>query len=153
VAAAAAVGIGNAVSEMSNADEEAGTKPATGAIDEVCSTCPPPPESECGKLYAKIKELTQELAKRRADMLADRSVSQGGLGMYETFLKDPYAKIPHPRGIEKDLGNWDGHRRQILEKQENMNRNLKKYRDKKCGVLPPGAETQAGLPPPSRPFN
>lgn len=41
VAAAAAVGIGNAVSEMSNADEEAGTKPATGAIDEVCSTCPP----------------------------------------------------------------------------------------------------------------
>lgn len=138
---------------MTGADEEADKAPADGAMAGVWSTCPPPSDSECRKLYAKIQETTQELARRRADMLADRSVSQGGLGMYELFLTDPNAKVSDPRGIKCNLGNWQGHEVQILEKQENMKRHLKKYGDKKCGVLPSGAETQSDLPPPTKPFS
>ena len=139
-------------SSVENADEKAGTQLERGSVAATCATgsCPPPPG--CNDIIAKIKELTGELAKRRGDMLADRPVSQGGLGMYELFLKDPLAKVPDPRGIKPDLGNWDGHRRQILEKQQNAKRELKKHKEKKCGALPSGAETQAELPPPTRPF-
>lgn len=140
------------IAQMIGADEGAEAVPASGAMADVCSTCPPPPDSECGRLYAKIQETTQELAKRRADMLADRPVSQGGLGMYELFLRDPVARVADPRGIKPDLGNWQGHHDQILEKQRNIKSNLKQYNKKKCGVLPNGAETQSDLPPPSRPF-
>lgn len=149
------VGLGLWMSSDSadDANEDAETNLSgaqTGA--EICSDCRPPPGTECGNLYDRIQQLTQELSKRRSDMLADRPVSQGGLGMYELFLKDPSAKVPDPRGIEPDLGNWEGHTRQILQKQQNMRQKLKKYRNDKCGALPSGAETQAELPPPSRPF-
>lgn len=140
----------NAIEGADEDAEENLSGAQTGA--EVCSDCRPPPGTECGNLYDRIQQLTQELSKRRSDMLADRPVAQGGLGMYELFLKNPSAKVPDPRGIEPDLGNWEGHTQQILQKQQNMRQKLKKYRNDKCGALPSGAETQADLPPPSRPF-
>lgn len=143
---------GSNATQMEQADTDSEKDAIPGTMTEVCSTCPPPPDSECGRLYAKLQELVQQLSNRRAAMLADRSVSQGGLGMYELFLKDPFAKVPDPRGIKPDLGSWTGHKDQILQKQENLKRNMKKYRQKKCGVLPTGAETQSELLPPTRPF-
>jgi hypothetical protein len=72
--------------------------------------------------------------------------------MYDLFLRDPAAKVPDPRGIRPNLGNWLGHRTQILEKQANLQALIAQYRAKPCSPLPPGAETQAYLPPPEQPF-
>ena len=134
-----------------NADDEAENS-LSSATDDTCATCIPDPNSECGILYQKIEKLTRELARRRAEMLADRSVSQGGLGMYELYLRDPTAKVPDPRGIRRDLGNWLGHKGQIIEKQTSLINQVSLYRAKKCGPLPPSAETQAYLPPPEVPY-
>uniref|UniRef100_UPI00197E46C8 polymorphic toxin type 33 domain-containing protein n=1 Tax=Rhizobium sp. FKY42 TaxID=2562310 RepID=UPI00197E46C8 len=71
VAAAAAVGIGNAVSEMSNADEEAEKKPKTGAIDEVCSTCPPPEKEDNEEQQGKD-------AKRMSPKELDKAAKNNG---------------------------------------------------------------------------
>lgn len=140
-------------SSESTPSEEANTQADTALKDEAidCETgnCPSP---KCKELYAKIAEITQELAQRRADMLADRSVAEGGLGMYELFLRDPNAKVADPRGIRRDLGNWLGHRTQIIQKQSQLIALIAQYRAEGCSPLPPGAETQATLPPPSMPF-
>lgn len=134
-----------------NGNTAANNANAKGATQtSVCSTCPPP---RCAPLYAKISALTAELASRRAAMLADRPVSQGGLGMYALFLRDPNAVVPDPRGIKPHLGNWRGHRVQILQKQKQLKTLIGQFRAQKCSPLPVGAETQANLPPPSGPFN
>lgn len=144
---------GNNSSAMSNAQDDAKAN-ADGRTDATTCTgdCPPPPNTPCGALYAQIETATAELAARRAAMLADRAISAGGLGMYELFLRDSSARVPDPRGIRPHLGNWIGHRDQILQKQSYLKGLLDQYKAAGCSPLPLGAETQANLPPPIKPF-
>lgn len=141
---------GNLANAMSGANEEADTSTGAATTTDACSTCEDP---QCAALYAKMAELVAELQKRRGDMLADRPVSQGGLGMYELYLRDPYATVPDPRNPNESLGNWRGHEGQIAEKQEALRKRINRYRRVPCrGPLPPGTETQMGLLPPVRPM-
>ncbi len=142
-------------SSSSNIDSASGAadNDLAGTDATTCiGNCPPPPNTPCGVLYAQIESTTAELAARRAAMLADRAISAGGLGMYELFLRDPAATVPDPRGIRPNLGSWIGHRNQILQKQSHLKGLLAQYKAAQCSPLPLGAETQANLPPPIKPF-
>jgi hypothetical protein len=144
--------LGNAMT-MSNAQDDAKSNADSGTVAATCATGECPPTPECKTIFDNIKKLVKELSDRRGDMLADRPVSQGGLGMYELFLKDPIAKVPDPRGIRDNLGNWQGHRDQIIEKKRSLEREIKKHEKEKCKTLPNGTETARKLDPPDHPFN
>lgn len=151
-AVGAVVGLGllGAWAMSQSADDKAEENLSSSTSEEnTCDGCEPPPR--CQPLYADIQRLTTELATRRAAMLADRPVSEGGLGMYDLHLRDPTAKVPDPRGIRPNLGNWIGHRQQIIEKQTRLRSQIALYRGQGCSPLPLGAETQAYLDPPNRP--
>lgn len=135
---------------LTGAEDDAASQ--TGATATTCIGDCRPTDPECAALYDEIATLTRELAGRRADMLRDMPTSEGGLGMFELFQRDPYAVVPDPRGKRPHLGNWDGHSRQILQKQRNLQRKIAQYRAKPCTPLPPGAETQAYQPPPTLPL-
>ena len=141
---------GNLASAMSGANDEAETTTGAATTTDACATCEDP---RCAALFAEIAALVAELQKRRGDMLADRPVSEGGLGMYELYLRDPSATVPDPRNPSESLGRWEGHQGQIEEKQEALRKKVERYRSVPCrGPLPPGTETQMGLLPPVRPF-
>jgi len=76
----------------------------------------------------------------------------GGLGMYDLFQSNPTATVPHPNKPGESLGNWKGHHDQIRQKQQYLKDRNNRFNTRGCKGLPAGAETQAGLDPPIRPY-
>jgi len=102
--------------EMSKAEEEAATKPETGAVDEVCSTCEPP-NSKCKdnvkEMQEKIKKLKHELSKYDPNEDA-----RGG----HVYVVGGQLKATVP----------GGHYQEIRDLQRGLKRTLKAYAKDKC---------------------